>query len=139
MIDKIVNDTFMAKFDKRTPFEWLSSDKNEVDKYISDPYCGTLFTVSFYRDLFTATERVNSVKSAELIVPTLKIHLISGEKDPVGDYGKGVTKVKELYDVLGLNVSMKLYNGVRHELINEINKEEVYLDILSKLDEWTVV
>ena len=93
-----------------------------------------LFTLSGYKDLFTALGECNSeewYKDYPIYLPTL---VMSGEDDPVGNYGKGV---REVYDGLSsvgvMNLKLKLYEGARHELFNEINREEVFSDILEWL------
>ncbi len=132
LLSNLTNSVFNSKLKPlRTPFDWLSIEASNVDKYIADPYCGTVFTCSFYRDLFTAVERVNQSEHALRIRKDLPIHIFSGEDDPVGDHGEGVKKVHALYKEH--DTSFKLYKG-RHEMLNEFNKEEVYKDILSWLD-----
>lgn len=116
----------------RTPFDWLSRDEKEVDKYIKDPYCGTVFSNQFYRELFPAIERVNKLKNYQgMDLPT---YIFSGDQDPVGDYGKGVRQVYNLFEKITQPVEMKLYKNGRHEMLNEVNKDQVYQDVLKWLD-----
>ena len=117
--------------EKRTEFDWVSRDKEIVAKYILDPKCNFTFTVRGYYDLIMLLEYVSSEDWAEKIRKHLPILLISGDMDPVGGYGKGVRRVFERLTEAGVqNVSIKLYEGARHELINEINRSEVYGDVL---------
>ncbi len=110
--------------------DWLCTDPNVVKKYDEDPDCGYLFTVNGFKTLLTIVDRNNDKKNVEKIPKDLPIMIISGKEDSVGDFGKGVTKVFEEYKDLGIeNVECKLYDGLRHEILNEITKEEVYKDI----------
>lgn len=130
-IDKMTGNVFNSKFKPlRTPFDWLSRDPNEVDKYINDPYCGTVFSSSFYVSLFKAVERVNKIEQVSKIRKDLPIYLFSGASDPVGSHGAGVKSVYDLMNSANLsNVSMKLYLEGRHEMLNETNKAEVFNDV----------
>ena len=101
--------------------------------YITDPLCGFTFTTKGFGDLFSAIARANRWETFQQ-TPDLPLLLISGDKDPVGNYGKGVRQVAENYRRAGLHhVECKLYPGARHEVLNEINREQVYRDVLSFL------
>lgn len=134
-IDKLAFGAYNNKIEpKRTPFDWLTSDSEEVDKYIADPYCGFIFTTSGYRDLMTLIAAI-SKKEWYTSVPTrLPIFIISGDADPVGNYGKGIEEVyNKLIDSKHSDVTMKLYKG-RHEILNESIKAEVYADVTKWID-----
>lgn len=110
-----------------TNFDWLSTDKNEVDKYINDKNCGFLFTNEGYRDLFLLTKHVNTSKWARSLPEGLPMLLISGSDDPVGGYGKGVRKIYKMMKQAGCyNVDIKLLHGARHEILNDLKKRKVY-------------
>ena len=110
-----------------TDFDWLSRDAKEVEKYIKDDKCGFLCTNGFFYDLLTGVEFSNSTANAETLPKDLPLVIISGEMDPVGDFGKGVKKVYKLYTGAGIaDVTLKLIPGARHELLNEINRKEVF-------------
>ncbi len=116
--------------DSRTSFDWLSRDHEMVKTYIDDPYCGFLCTTSFYNDLLTGVGRVMKRSGLELIPVDMPILVASGDRDPVGNYGKGVKKLVENYKRNGLNnVEMKLYSEGRHEILNEMNRMVVFEDI----------
>lgn len=140
LIDKIVNSNMNKKIkDKRTEFDWLSTDNLEVDKYINDELCGTLFPNSFYVYLFTNVIDINKQLSIDLIDKNLSIFLLSGSDDPVGNYSKGVLKVYEkMKKSLIKDVTIKFYSNGRHEMLNEINKKDVIRDIVKWLDIHTV-
>lgn len=129
-IDKMAFGAYNKKFEGATAFDWLSSDKEQVRKYINDEYCGYLFTAAGYKDLFTVLTVVSGKDWFERMPKALPLLVISGEDDPVGNYGKGV---KQVYNDLKLagakDVTLKLYAGLRHEILNERNKEKVYEDI----------
>lgn len=110
----------------RTDFDWLSREESIVDGYIADPYCGFIFTGGGYRDFFSGLNRLTKLPPMPKDLPVL---LFSGEKDPVGS-GNGVNKVAQQLRDAGLEkVDVKLYPEGRHEMFNEINREEVYRDV----------
>ncbi len=115
----------------RTKFDWLTRDEKEVDKYVEDPYCGSIFSSSFYRDMLRMIKLASKPKNINLIRKDLPIYLMSGAKDPVSNSGQGVKKMRDLYKKAGIkSVEMKLYPEGRHEMLNEINRDEVFRDIL---------
>jgi alpha-beta hydrolase superfamily lysophospholipase len=118
---------------KRTPNDWLSRDENEVDKYNQDKKCGFLFTTSGYRDLFKILKAV-SLNNRIASIPDIPMLIISGTDDPVGNYGKGVRKfVQKLQLTEHKHVQTILYKNARHEILNEINRKQVYDDILKQI------
>lgn len=115
----------------RTKFDWLSRDNSEVDKYITDPYCGEVFTSGFYYDFLEGLKEIEKQKNMAKVPKYLPIYMFSGAKDPVGKEGNGVRNLYDSYKSLGVkDVQIKLYDGGRHEMLNEINKEEVMEDLL---------
>ncbi len=120
----------------RTSFDWLSRDEAIVDNYINDDMCGFICSNLFYHDFFAGLLEIGKSKNMKKINPELPILIISGDKDPVGNQGKGV---KALYRVLrnhNSHVDLKLYQNSRHEVLNEVNKSEVFQDILNW---WTMI
>ncbi len=123
----------------RTKFDWLSSDNNQVDKYIADPLCGFICTTSFYRELFSGVLEVNKLEEFKKTPKNLPIHIFSGDRDPVGDMGKGVKEVYENYKKCEVkDVTLRLYENGRHEMFHEVNKDEVFQDLISWLDKHIV-
>lgn len=119
----------------RTSFDWLSRDPDEVDKYIADPYCGAVATAGFFVDLIQGLKQLDQPQNLANVPKDLSILLISGEKDPVGGNGKMVKQVYNHFAHVGIeDVEMKLYPEGRHEMFNEVNKEEVYRDVLVWMD-----
>ena len=120
---------------RNSDFDWLTSDENEVEKYILDKDCGYLCTNMFFLDLLTLIKEASNKNNIEKINKKLPILFISGKADPVGGYGKGVLKSYRKYKKVGLkNIKIKLYAQMRHEVLNEIDKDKVYLDIYKFLE-----
>ncbi|MBP3796668.1 MAG: alpha/beta fold hydrolase [Ruminococcus sp.] len=108
---------------------WLNRDKDKIAAYVADPYCNFSFTINGFENLVAVNYYVNKNRWFEKYPKELPTYLISGSKDPVGDCGKGVLKVYNRLRLYDCDVELKLYNGARHEVINELNNEEVYADV----------
>jgi alpha-beta hydrolase superfamily lysophospholipase len=116
----------------RTSFDWISRDKEEVDKYVNDPLCGFHCSIGFYRDLAKGLCRIHRGKAMTKINRSLPLYVFSGSADPVGDMGKSPTALVNIYRNLGIkDLEFVLYPGARHESINETNREEVMDNLLS--------
>lgn len=126
----LVFGTYNKKFGATGGFEWLTRDTDMVAIHDADKLCTFDFSVSALLDLITLNRRANSKKWFEAVDTEKPVLLIAGSDDPVGNYGKGV---KEVYDRLVAtghkNVSLKLYDGARHEILNETNRDEVNKDL----------
>ena len=119
----------------RTPFDWLSRDTEQVDRYVMDPACGFTFTGAGYRDLFTGILRMNEPRTIADVPKRLPLLFISGDKDPVGGMGAGVRAVAERYEQAGMRaVDVMLFADGRHELFNEINRTEVWEKLIGWLN-----
>lgn len=115
----------------RTPMDWLSTDEEQVDRFVSDPYCAYAFTCSAYRDLLRMISDAESRKLMQRVPKDLPLLLISGDEDPVGEYGKGVKRACKAYQRAGLkHVELLLYPGCRHELVIEKNRLQAAEDTL---------
>jgi alpha-beta hydrolase superfamily lysophospholipase len=120
----------------RTDFDWLSRDDAEVDKYVDDPYCGNVFTTSFFVDLIDGVNVIHDKKNIAKTPKDLPMFIFSGDKDPVGKNGKGIRAVHKLYEKAGLkDLKLKLYPDARHEMLNETNRDEVFKDIIQWLND----
>ena len=115
----------------RTEFDWLSVNKENVDKYLMDDYCGFTQSVMFYISFTENLAKIHKKKLLNSISKKQKILLIAGTEDPVGNYGKSVKDLHNIYLKLGLDSSLILYEGLRHEILNEDKKKEVMNDVLS--------
>jgi alpha-beta hydrolase superfamily lysophospholipase len=119
----------------RTDYDWLSRDSAEVDKYIRDPWCGALFTAGFFCDLLTGIGYINREENVAKIPKELPIYIFSGAEDPVGANSRGVKQVYNSLKKAGIaDVTIKLYEGGRHKMLNEINRDEVFQEVIAWLD-----
>ncbi len=116
--------------DVRTPNDWVTRDRDVVERYNNDAWCTFQFTDRAAYDFANLVDAVSGKQWAEKMPKTLPCLLLSGAMDPVGNYGEGVKEVYGWMKEAGLQVTMKLYEGARHELLNEINRQEVYGDVL---------
>jgi alpha-beta hydrolase superfamily lysophospholipase len=121
----------------RTPFDWLSRDDAEVDKYLDDPLCGDQMplTVAYASGVFGLSVRASTAEAVAQLPDGLPVLLLSGEHDPVG--GENAAQVTALADLLrdrGLAVDQHVYPEARHEVFNETNRDEVVGDLLTWLD-----
>jgi len=126
-LDKLAFGGYNRKFaPNRTAFDWLSRDKIEVDTYVQDPLCGTVFPTGFYRSFFRALLFLKTKKSVRQIPTGIQVLFLSGQEDPAGDFGKGVKSVYETFKQQDFkNLELRLFPGCRHELLNETNRGEV--------------
>ncbi len=116
---------------KRTKFDWLTRSHPVVGMYMHDPYCGYTCTASFYHDLLKLIQNASKRSQIKLTRRDLPFFIISGEKDPVTGYGREIHKYLSVLRRCDFTkVSSKLYPECRHELLNELNQDEVYSDIL---------
>lgn len=123
----------------KTEFDWLSRDEEEVAKYILDTYCGGIFPVSFYYDFLRGMCAIHKKENLANIPKDVPIEIFSGDADPVGDYGQGILSLVETLKGLQIkSLNYKLYPGARHELLNEINRDEVTKDIIEVLNKWVI-
>ena len=130
LVYKLAFGSYNKRFEnEQDPYAWLSVDKPNRDKYRADKFCTYMFTVSAMRDLIRLNKDSNDKSWFMEMDKKKPILLVSGSDDPVGEYGKGVTKVYELLKAEGANIEMKLYEGYRHEILNEACRGEVIADI----------
>ncbi|WP_228550229.1 alpha/beta hydrolase [Salinibacillus xinjiangensis] len=116
----------------QTEFDWLTRDKQVIKEYMEDSRCGQVCSAQFYYDLLDGIDVINRRENIEKVPKELPIFLLSGDEDPVGNFKKGVIETYHDYEKAGLiNLSCKFYSNARHEILNEINREEVMDDILS--------
>lgn len=114
----------------RTPFDWLSRDTQEVDKYIADPLCGFSVDQTSMMSIFTAAAPLFEPDALSRIRSTLPIYLIAGDKDPLNANLAALTPLIERYRVAGVkDVTHDFYPGGRHEMLNETNRAEVVANL----------
>ena len=109
---------------------WLSKNTRSVEKYYHDPYCTFLFTLNAYKALAEGTKYACSKVCAGKVRKSLPVLFVSGDADPVGNLGEGTTAAYDSFKAAGIkDVSLKLYKGDRHEILNELDREQVFQDI----------
>lgn len=131
----LVNMLAFGSYNKRiphpvSPMDWLSTDASEVAKYNQDPLCGFTFTLNGFAALFELIWRLHDEDFVKRMPHELPVLFLAGKEDPVGDYGKAVEQVYRSFLSLGMEeVTMKLYENDRHELVNEADRKLVWKDI----------
>lgn len=136
-----LNDIAFGAYNKgfepsRTPFDWLSRDEAMVDKYVADPLCGFVATNGLFRDMMGGIKFITNQKNINNMSKKQPIYFMSGACDPVGENGEGVNRAYTAFCNAGLkDVFLRLYPDGRHEMLNELNRADVYRDILSWLEE----
>ena len=109
---------------------WLSKNIQNVEKYYHDPLCTYTFTLNAYKGLVEATKYVGTEACVDKMRKGLPLLLVSGEEDPVGNLGAGTKAAADAFKNAGIkDVTLKLYTGDRHEILNELDREQVYDDI----------
>lgn len=114
----------------RTEFDWLCKDTDKVDQYVADENCGFLFTLNGEYTVAESVNRLNNKKELNKMPKDLPVLFVSGSEDPVGNFGKGVNRAyKQFIDAGMKKTSIKLYEGLRHEPLNEVSRQEVFSDM----------
>ncbi len=129
VLEKLAFGSYNRRFENLTKYDWLTTDRAVIDRYIKDPFCNYSFTVSALCDLVILNRDCNRAAWFKNL-PKIPILLISGEDDPVGNYGKGVKAVYDRLIKYGHNARIKLYKNCRHEIHNDSCAQEVLTDIL---------
>jgi alpha-beta hydrolase superfamily lysophospholipase len=127
---------FNAAFEPaRTRYDWLSRDPDEVDKYVADPLCGDdlPLTYGFVTELFALSHPAMQ-PDAIATIPRLPVLLITGEMDPAAGMGANARELEKRLRDAGLDVTAHYYDGARHEVLNETNRDEVHRDVVAWLD-----
>ena len=115
--------------------DWLSFDEENVAKYDADERCGFMFTVNGFATLFELVAQSLKKENLEMMPKDLPVLLLTGAEDPIGNYGAGVEAVADAYDEVGMeDVSVIVYEGARHEILNE----EVGIQVREDIYEWVL-
>ena len=136
LIDGIAFGSYNKRFGattKEDPKLWLTNDETVRQTYYADKYCSFSFTVSAMGDLIRLIKYTNSSKWYRAMPSDMPILLVSGEEDPVGNYGKGVREVETKLKKAGKPVFCKLYPNARHEILNDFTYGEVKEDVVAFL------
>ena len=116
----------------KTGLEWLSKSESNIEMYMNDSWCGGVATLGFFRDIFKGLNDIHKKNNMKKIPSSLPILFVTGEEDPVGDYGKTIRALASDYKNNGVKVvDTKFYEGYRHEILNEEISERVMDDIVS--------
>jgi len=132
---KLVNDLAFGSYNKKfkeaiTKVDWITSDPDKLQEYMSDALCSFMFTVNAYYHMFEVMQAIQKKEGILMIPKNLPILMAAGSDDPVGDFGRGVKRVYERYQDLGIrDIMLKLYDRGRHEILNEKDRQRVYRDI----------
>ena len=131
LVDKMVTGSFNKRFKPaRTRADWVTSDEERLDAYVADPLCSFMFTVNAYYHMLGGMLNMQKKENLFMIPKSLPILFAAGTDDPVGGFGKGVRKVYLKYKAAGIkDLSLRLYAGDRHELLNETDRKQVSLDL----------
>ena len=122
-------------FPVRTAFDWLSRDMREIARYIGDPRCGFALTGASYKAFFKGLYALSDRERLADLPFALPVYLISGDKDPIGRMGRSIGSIAQDMQRFGhAHVTVRLYRGARHELFHEINRQEVWMHLISWLD-----
>lgn len=115
----------------RTEYDWLTRDAKIVDEYIAHPLCGFTASAGLLRDMIKGIHFIEQKENLKNMNKQLPVFFIAGGDDPVGSYGKGVYTAAEEFKKAGMeDVSIRIYPMGRHEILNEINRKDVYQDVL---------
>ncbi len=115
----------------RTTYDWLTRVNTAVDVYMKDPLCGFIPSAGLIRDMLTGIAYIQKRENLSRMENSLPVFFVAGGDDPVGDFGNGVRKAADAFRDAGMeDVSLRIYPLCRHEILNEMNKEEIYEDIL---------
>lgn len=136
-ISKLSFESFNAKFDDpRTSADWLSRDEAEVDKYVADPLCGFDCTVQLWLDLFGGLQEIYTPRMMAQMPPDLPVYVLAGELDPLNERLKDIKKLHRALEKAGsTDVTVRVYPGARHELFNELNRDEITRDLIGWLEQ----
>lgn len=135
-LQKLAFGAYNAKIEHpRTAFDWVNRSDREVDAYVADPWCGFTASAGLLRDMMTGISYIQKKDSLDAMNKTLPVYFVAGGDDPVGNYGRGVRQAAAAFQKAGMEqVDLKLYPLCRHEILLEINRQEIYQDILNWLE-----
>ena len=119
----------------RTSGDWISRDPEQVDAGLRDPLCSFRPTVSLFRDMMKGLQFIADPKNLARMDPDTPVYFFSGDQDPVGSMGRGVRRVEAMFRAAGCReVTVRLYPGGRHEMLHELNRQQVLDDLLAWLE-----
>lgn len=137
-LQKLIFGSYNKKVEHpRTSYDWLTRDDKIVDAYIAHPLCGFIPTAGLLRDMMKGMLYIEQKENLSNMQKNLPVFFIAGGDDPVGPYGKGVHTCAEAFRKVGMeDVSVRIYPLCRHEILNEINREQVYQDVWKWIEKY---
>ena len=137
LLDSVMNKQYNGGYtNPRTAFDWISSDPNRVDEYIADPLCGFVPTAGLLGEILKGIDFITRPRNIEKMPKDLPIFFISGADDPVGELGQGVIRAYKAFLKADMqDVALKLYPGLRHEIMLETSRDEIMSDVLNWLND----
>lgn len=141
LMTKLAFGTYNDRYEeKRTPYDWISRDTAVVDRYAADPQCTYLFTAGAFIDLLNLCRSISGDEWARKVPKDRPYYILSGAMDPVGGYSEGVREVCGRLERAGVkDMTVRIYEGGHHEMLNETNRSEVWNDLAAWLDRVTGV
>lgn len=135
LIDKMAFASYNKRFEPaRTRADWLTKDEAIVDRYLADERCTFLFTVNGYYNLFASIEEASKESNLKKMPKDLPVLFVSGKEDPVGNFGTGVEQVRKRFKQVGMSdMTWIFYENDRHEILNELDRDNVYRDLYAWL------
>lgn len=136
LIEKLAFGSYNKQFaPARTRADWISRDEDVVNTYVADPLCSFMPSAGMFRDMMVGLQYIANADHLKKMDPATPVYLFSGDRDPVGKNGAAVQKVAGFFQRAQCNdVTVRLYPNGRHEMLNEINREEVFADLLEWLE-----
>lgn len=137
LLDSTMNKQYNGGYDNpRTAFDWISSDPNRVDEYIADPLCGFVPTAGLMGEILKGLDFITRPRNIEKMPKDLPVFMISGADDPVGELSQGVIRCYKAFLKADMkDVSLKLYPKLRHEIMLEVDRDEVMSDVLNWIND----
>lgn len=130
-VNKLAFEAYNQKFaPSRTGYDWLSASTENVDQYLADPLCGGDPTIGLFREMLRGIACIEKQENLKRMNRNTPVLFLSGQDDPVGDMGKGVRRAYRSFRRSGVrDVEIRLYQGLRHEILQETGREKVYADV----------
>ena len=134
-LNKLVFGSYNGSKNKSERKNWITRDKDALQKFIDDPTIGFTPTVGLFRDMSVGLLFITDNKNIAKMKKDTPVLFIAGDADPVGEFGKGVKKAADAFKKAGMTDSkLILYPGAKHELICETNKQEIMSDVLNWIE-----
>ena len=139
-LQKTVYSGYYKRIEKHeNGFEWISKSQSNIDMYLNDSWCGGIASLEFFHDMFAGMKEIHKNANMKKIAKNLPVFMIAGGDDPVGSYGKTIENLKDIYIKNGMkDVSVKLYEGYRHEILNEEISDTVLQDVIEWIEKHLV-